>query len=427
MQALSVTTGLCAITVDSDTGTADASSTSRTPIAPNLSQPPYDRWTDLPDDVTVQVMYWLMLDAGTVPLALASGRFLQAGQVFRASPWYEGAKSVLMHQRCLDWTRSYLSGFANEPQLIFPKEVDELNTGLASLGKWPDDQRRSIVIDSEPITSVRGMDWLDGFRRYPGASLALTTGRRRQAEAAIIDIARALPPRVCLRLQCYPCTGGVTTPVDGIASLVSRIAQTGRAMAFDMEAGVDLSANAAELEAVLDIACGEGVISFINLGTITQPDILLRAMDDRCDRFRHLKLVMFNCATLPDRSALAALAAALDNRQRAGHSRLTVVIGNMAMWIDFGSGDPVYSAKDRAEFERCGLFFEYLHGERPGHPSVRKIIHSIGRGPADAWVPRVAPVADESSSDSDVIIESSDGDERPDHCGDEPQARPAQH
>ena len=278
MQALSVTTGLCAITVDSDTGTADASSTSRTPIAPNLSQPPYDRWTDLPDDVTVQVMYWLMLDAGTVPLALASGRFLQAGQVFRASPWYEGAKSVLMHQRCLDWTRSYLSGFANEPQLIFPKEVDELNTGLASLGKWPDDQRRSIVIDSEPITSVRGMDWLDGFRRYPGASLALTTGRRRQAEAAIIDIARALPPRVCLRLQCYPCTGGVTTPVDGIASLVSRIAQTGRAMAFDMEAGVDLSANAAELEAVLDIACGEGVISFINLGTITQPDIPLRSL-----------------------------------------------------------------------------------------------------------------------------------------------------
>ncbi len=394
MQAQLVTTGPSAIAFAGNTHTAPASSPAEAAsVMPKLSQR-FDRWIDLPDDVTVQVMYWLMLDGGTVPLALASQRFLQAGQVFRAGPWYEGAKSVLMHARCVDWTRSCLSGFANEPRLIFPGEVDELNTGLASLGDASDDQRRAVIIDGEPIASPRGLDWLDGFRRYPGASLALMTEKRRQAEAAIIDIAWALPPRVCLRLQCYPSMGGMTSPVDGIASLISRIAQTGRAMAFDLEAGVDLSADPAELEAVLDIACGQGVISFVNLGTITQPDSLLRAMADRCERFRHLKLVMFNCATLPDPGELAALAAALDSRQRAGHSRLTVVIGNMAMWINDGSGNPEYSFEERAEFERSGLYFEYLHGELPEHPAVRKIIRSIEQGPVDACLPHVTSVAD---------------------------------
>jgi len=345
-----------------------------------------------------------------VPLALASQRFLRAGQVFRAGPWYEGAKSVLMHTRCVDWTRAYLNGFVNEQLLFFPKDGHDLETGLARLGEAPEDHRRSIVIDGKSTGAVWGAGWLKSFRRYAGASLVLTTGKRQQAEATIIDIAQALPQRVCLRLEFFLGMGGMTSPVGGIGRLISRIALTGRATAFDMQWGMDLSADPDELGAVLDVACGRGVISYMSLGNVSQPDALLRALSERCDRFRHLKLVMFDCTAFPDRDELAALATGLDNRQAAGYSRITVVIGSMALLGNGSSGRLVLPAAERAEFERCGLYFDFLDGEPPSHPAVQKIIRSVGQGAVDAWLPRLLPAADESSSDSDVIVESSEED-----------------
>ncbi len=408
MQARTAIAGCQPVAAERNAGTTDAASTSVAAVAPHVSQS-FDRWTELPDDVTVQVMHWLMLASGAVPLVLASQRFLQAGQVFRAGPWYEGAKSVLMHARCVDWTRAYLSGFANEQRLFFPKDAHHLSAGLAKLGEAPEDHRRSIVINGKPTGTDWGGDWLDGFRRYPGASLVLTTGKRQQAEGAIIEIAQALPQRVCLRLDFFLAMGVSVSPVGGIGHLISRLAQTGRALAFDMEWGMDLSADPVELGAVLDVACGEGMISFANLGTITQPDSLLHALADRCERFRHLKLVMFNCAALPDRSELATLAAALEHRQAAGLSRITVVIGSMALLGSRASTQLALSTAARAEFERCGLYFNFLDGEPPSHPAVQKVIHSVGQGPVDAWLSRLPAVADESS-DSDVIVESSEED-----------------
>ena len=406
MQARSVTVGFPPIAVERNT--TPASSTSLASSAPSIRQP-CDRWADLPDDVAVQVMYWLMIDSGSVPLALASQRFRQAGQVFRAGPWYEGAKSVLMHTRCVDWTRAYLSGFVNEQRLFFPKDAHDLDTGLARLGEAPEDHRRSIVIDGKPTGAVWGARWLESFRHYPGASLVLTTGKRQQAEATIIDIAQALPQRVCLRLEFFLGMGGMTPPVGGIGRLISRIVLTGRATAFDMQWGMDLSADPDELGAVLDVACGRGVISYMSLGNVSQPDALLRALSERCDRFRHLKLVMFDCTAFPDRDPLAALATGLDNRHAAGHSRITVVIGSMALLGNGSSGRLVLPAAERAEFERCGLYFDFLDGEPPSHPAVQKIIRSVGQGAVDAWLPRLLPAADESS-DSDVIVESSEED-----------------
>ncbi len=425
MQAQPLTTGPSAIAVADNTFSPPVASLPEIgSITPSVSQP-YDRWTDLPDDLAVQLMYWLMRESGSAPLALTSKRFLQAGQAFHAGPWYEGVKSLQQHARCVDWTRSYLSGFANERRLIFLRNADDLDAGLAHLGKAPEDHRRSIVIDGRPIAAAQGTDWLDGFRRYQGKSLVLTTGKRTQAETAIIQIAEALPQRVCLRLEFYLGMSLGPAPVEGMARLIGRIVLSGRPTAFDMEWGVDLCADPAELGAVLDIACGEGTISFLNLGAVNDPDILLRALSDRCDRLRHLKLVMFECTMVPDRSELAALAAALEQRQAAGHARLTVVIASMAMEGNDPSGKPVFSVGERAGFERCGLYFEFLDGELPGHPAVRKVIRSVGQGAADAWVPRVPHVprvqnvpcvplaADEPSSDSDVLVESSEEGEAP--------------
>ncbi len=141
---------------------------------------------------------------------------------------------------------------------------------------------------------------------------------------------------------------------------------------------------------------------------------MLRAISERCERFRHLKLVMFDCSLLPGREALLELAAALERRQAAGQSRVTVVVDSTSLlWVE-PSECELISADERAAFESAGLYLACLNGEPPGHPAVQKVIRSIGNGVVDTWSPAPrASSADEFSSDSDVIIESSDSEPLP--------------
>ncbi len=415
MNAQPLATGRSAIAFAGNTHTVPTPSPAEaTTVAPNLSQT-FDRWNDLPDDVAVPVMYWLMRATGAVPLALASQRFLHAGQVFRAGPWFEGAKSVLMHERSVAWASAYLRGMAHGPRKVYPRTPEALCANLQFLASSGEDMRMALAIDGKPLPAAPGADWRDPFRRYPGASLGLATGMRNHADAKIIEIARILPPQVCLCLDIYLNSVGLKGTLKGLAGLLSSVAQTGRLTAFEMQWGLDLSADPAELGAVLDIACGAGAISHINFGTANVPDAMLRAISERCERFRHLKLVMFDCTVLPGREALLELAAALERRQAAGQSRVTVVVDSASLlWVE-PSDCELMSAGERAAFESAGLYLACLNGEPPTHPAVQKVIRSIGKGVVDTWSP--APresSADEFSSDSDVIIESSDSEPLPD-------------
>lgn len=414
MRAQFAANGRPAVAGASDTSTATSARASIAPNTPSISQRPYDRWTDLPDDVSVQVMYWLMRDTGSVQLALTSKRFLQAGQAFRAGPWYQDARAVLVHARAVAWTRTYLGGLAQISRTVRTSDISELNNALRLLSTTGDVLRMSLVVDGKPPHAAPGIDWLDGFRRYEGTSLRLSTSRDKQGDHMILRIAGALPPDVCLSLDVYINSGGILASLKGMAELFSRIARSGRTTAFEMQWGVDLSVNPVELGAVLDIACGSGHVSRFCFGDLHDPDIMLQALTDRCSSFCHLKLVMFDCSVLPSREQLVALAAALEKRQADGQSRVTVVVGCDKFFTSGGSVDALVTADERTDFEEAGLYLEFLSDEQPDQPAVHKVMRSVGKGPVDALLPRPNESADEASSDSDVLVASSDGDDDPD-------------
>jgi hypothetical protein len=113
---------------------------------------------------------------------------------------------------------------------------------------------------------------------------------------------------------------------------------------------------------------------------------MLKSLGDRCDRFSHLKLVMFGCAEPPARELLASLADALERRQQAGRSRVTVVISCDELRSQNPPATGMFSADEYARFEATGLVFAMLDNEPATHPSVRKVLRSLEGGTIDAWV-----------------------------------------
>ncbi len=382
-------TGLPAVAIAPAAATANSSAADFPVPAPTLSQPAFDRWTDLPVDVVVQVMYWTMLGAGSArhaaPLALTSTCFAQAGQDFRTGPWYQDAQSVVMHERIVGWISTYLTGFGHPGSVRSPNDASELESTLRSLGSTGVHLNDVLDIESK-LKPVLNQRQLDGFRRYPGPSLALLTGVSEASGDQIVEIARALPADVCLRVQFIARTFLQFTLEDMVAGVIRCVALNGRATAFDLKWAIDLTTAPDVLGKVLDIACGPGRVAFFGFGSLEDPHAMLQALGDRCSRFRQLKLVMFNCSEPPAREALLALAAALEQRQLAGLSRLTVVIGCDELRPRSEQANRVFSADEQDRFEAAGLYFALLDNEPATHPTMQKVLRSLRAGPIDPWL-----------------------------------------
>ncbi len=391
MQAQSATVVFPATVIAHEVTGAAPSPLPAASAAPNLSLKPYARWTDLPVDVVVQVMYWAILGAGSstwaTSFALTSKSFAQAGQSFLDSPWYQEAQSIVAHERTVEWVGAYLKGFSHRLSIRSPKDSAELDEALKALGEHGDHGCSALDIESK-LKIEPDNDHLQRFCSYRGVSLALLTGVNEKSGNRIVSIARALPTPVCLRVQFIARTLVEYTQEDLVVSLIRRIALTGRATAFELKWAVDLSTEPAQLGAVLDLACGPGMISFFGFGNLDNPHAMLQALSDRCERFRHLKLVMFSCSEPPERRSLEALAAALAKRQSDARSRLTVVIGCEELRSGSMQATSTFPADERARYEAVGLYLEMLDNEPAAHPAVQKVLRSVGMGAIDAWVAR---------------------------------------
>ncbi len=389
MQAQSAVTGLPVIAVACDAVTAEPAAANPPAVTPTLSQHAFDRWGDLPVDVVVQVMYWTLLGSGSsrwaASLALTSKHFALAGQDFRAGAWYRDAQSVVMHGRTVSWVAQYLNGTGNQTSVRSPKDINELNIALADLGSTSAHAGQLLDIESKLKAALNDTQ-LEGFRRYRGASLSLLAGASEVSGDHVVEIARALPVEVCLRVEFIARTFLQFTREDIVAGVIRRVALTGRATAFDLKWALDLTAAPDLLSSVLDIACGPGRIVFFGFGNLENPDVMLKSLGDRCDRFSHLKLVMFGCAEPPARELLASLADALERRQQAGRSRVTVVISCDELRSQNPPATGLFSADEYARFEAAGLVFAMLDNEPATHPSVRKVLRSLEGGTIDAWV-----------------------------------------
>ncbi len=430
MQAQSVAPRSPARAVTDDTCNATGSQPANAAaVAPALSQPPVDRWSSLPVDVVMQVMYWTMLGSSSSDwarsFALTSKHFAQAGQSFRTGPWYQEAQSVLMHDRSLNWTRAYVQLIGYRPPILAPKDSGELNAALEFVGKGDEGMLHSLDLDHLG-TPAPGTDHLSGIRNYQGTTLSLLTGVRREAGEQLVGIARALPPKVCLYIEFRYQVIRRRFEHVGVAGLVGRIAMSGRPTAFNLKWNAGLSIRFAELGAVLDVACGRGEVSVFNFGSLDDPDAMLRALSDRCLRFRELKLVMFGCDRPPAQESLAALAAALEKRRSAGQPRLTVVIDCAELRAVNSRAAPLLSLEQRAGFERAGLYVECLESEEFDDRAELKVLASVSGEPIRTLLPQPLMAGGESSSDSEGSADGVDSEDWPDSSCDDAQAGAAE-
>ena len=410
MQAQTVSPGFPAIAAAPNSANAALSSDTSAVVAPQFSQQPYDRWADLPADVAVQVMYWTMLGAGTArwaaSFALASKHFAQAGESFRAGPWYGDAQSALMRDSATAWTRAYVGLLGQSPTVTVPKSRDELNAALALLGEGHQGMANLLNIE-HPLNFAADEVLPDALRHFRGSALSLVKGVRKDSGEQIVRIAQALPPTVCVCVVFAPVSWGRIKHA-GVPDLISRIAATGRATAFDLESHTDLSPQPDELGAVLDVACGPGMVCFFKFGQVADPDAMLRALSDRCESFRDLKLVMLTCKNPPSRAQIEALTDALARRASAGQPRLTVVVGCDKVRDQDRYGTPVFSVDERARFERAGLYLECVESGLGNPRGTEKVCASV-RGEPMRELPPQPPVLEiDPSPDSDVIVGSSD-------------------
>lgn len=435
MLARPANTGLPAITVSTDSAVVTPSPAHVATVVPNISQPNCDRWTELPVDVAVQVMFWSMCNVGSarsaMSFALTSTYFAQAGQSFLAGPWYQDAQSVLMRDCSLSWTRTYVQLLGYRPLVLAPQDLGELNAALDFVGKGDEGMLHLLDIDHRQ-TVASDIDHLLGYRQYCGTTLSLLTGVRKEADEQLVAIARALPPKVCLYVEFRYQLIRRRFDHVGVAGLIGRIAASGRPTGFHLKWHAGLPVRPAELGAVLDVACGRGMVSFFNVGSLDDPDAMLRALCDRCHRFRDLHLVMFGCDRPPLRESLVALVAALEKRRSAGQSRLTVVVACPALRTVDASSASMFSAEQRAGFERAGLYIECLESEEFDDRAELKVLASVSGKPVRVMLPQPLKQASEPSSDSDVPTDDSDdsddgddGDHTPDAPGGEAQAGPA--
>ena len=390
MQAQLVTTGLTASVVARNTTTQTASSHIAL-RAPSISQSRCERWTDLPVEVVEQVMYWSMLQSGSsapaMSFALTAKCFAQAAQSFRTSPWYQEARSVLTHERTMRWTCNFVRALGNLPVILAPRNLKELDLALENLESVDDSMRHALDIElqrhAEPDT-----DCLGKFRSYHGAALSLMTGVLEQTHDQVIEIARALPSNVCLYVEFSYQVFRQRCDHEGAADLLSRIAMTGRPTAFNLKWHTDLSTRPEALGAVLDVACGPGMVSFFHFGRTDDPDAMLRALCDRCHRLRDLKLVMFDCERAPARDSLKALVAAMEIRNSAARSRLTVVIDCTGLHARRADAAPVPTAEELAACAHAGLYFESLEFDMANKAGQRKVLASVNGEPVHAVLPQ---------------------------------------
>ncbi len=392
-------------TVDAPPSSSSASSANVKASTISLHPLEFHHFTELPDDVLSEVMYWLMQSTGSVdgigPLAASSKRFLQAAQGFLSSASYLNAQAENLHRFTTKVTREFLkiAGFGLE--LIEPEDTDELNEHLRSVNE---NKKQKICYEEElvithELATAPDFEKMDEFRRYKAPLLLLGRCASDKVDEMIVKIAFNLPPAVFLHVGSY-FADQQELEKYGFSGLVKRVVESGRATGFSFE-GNQLSKPPAEIEAVLDLACGKGVISFLDFEALEDPSPMLHALCERADRFRHLKLVKCSNVRSLDQEKIEALAAALQKRAAAGLSRLNVVIGCAEVDRYEGILPSMLTKKDIRRLDALGL---YLVGVEINGSERIKIMRKVGSGHIDGVLPRPPRWANVATLGSSIVF-----------------------
>ncbi len=342
-----------------------------------------DLIASMPDELVHQIMAWLAQtdpsEATLDTLAATSNTLAAIAQDFRKSAAYLAQK---YHQNAVAVSVEYINRFPRRLAALSSADADELRAKLAPRVDGSVLRAQIRVMDDAGAALV--YECLPDFRNYSGRALSVTTSARPNECAAILGIAGALPAEACLEL--------IFRDVEGrsaeVAGLIRQVASLGRMSGLIFLHGPDLVSDATALATALDVACDPGRVNHIRFNQLEDPGPTLKALASRCRDFHAVRLVVLRSDTGPEKDDLDALAAALQQRQTDGKSRITVVFHN-DHWVDSDYADtPVAAPEQRAELEKLGLFFGPVWGgqERIG-AFADQLAESVREGPMARWRP----------------------------------------
>ena len=399
-----------AVTLQPNTDSASSAMTSS-------QKPPtvqsFDRWHEMPAEITFQIMQWMMLDERSrfapASFAITSKSFHQVGQAFRRHHLYESAQAILLHPSLVNRSRSYLDSLGYRPRLPDINNPEELISLLTYLSKDDGTTGPMYYLDlvKIPETAIFDSRVDQAIRAYKGKSLSLYSNGNRSANKLASHIARTLPTSAGLNLYLYLDLKNL----DGkeVAELINVTCTLGHITSIELLDCKDSASNPVVRQAVMNVLCGNGQVSHAVFNFCETND-LLKDLTAGFQEIRHLQLLSMQAQENTTHSDLQALVAAIEQRHASGQPRITVVLG---LWQRQNpQADSTSFLKEKIlELESLGLFFGRLDSSHAATTLLNKVRQSVGEGPIGSYINTsrfVAASETEDSESSDVIVELSD-------------------
>jgi hypothetical protein len=398
--------GSSTVNLQPNPGTASSATTSG-------QNPPtvqsFDRWHEMPADITFQVMHWMMLNERSISapasFTMTPKAFYKAGQAFRGHPLYASAQAILLHPRLVNCSRSFLDSLGYRPRYPGIKNPEELISLLDNLSKDDGEPRPMyyLKLGEVPETTIFDSRVEQVVRGYEGKSLSLWSNGDRSANRLVSHIAKTLPTSADLNLYLD------LENLEGkeVAEFCSNTCTHGHITSIGLRDFENSTSNPEVRQALMNVLCGDGLVSLVVFESLKTTD-MLKELTARFQEIRHLQLLSIAYQNGITHSDVQALVAAIEQRHTSGQSRITVTLG-LPYNPKPGPDSVSFSKEKMLELEGLGLFFGRLEGSHDGAIFLNKVRASIGGGPIGNYInhSRFAPASEaEASESSDVMAET---------------------
>lgn len=381
---------------------------------PVVAQHAFERWSDVPPEILIQLMAWTSRFENSLvsarSLGCVSKRFDAAMKAFQ---------DIDLHRQTTKWVRSYLAqavaSHELNPRWDLPDSRESLKIALnrATVAASESVAPCSPLWLEQMLNAPANQDWISEFRAYGGQHLGIATLGGSEVGDLIFKVERALPAGVSLSVQIMEFFAALGRIDDAwMASFISRLCAGGRPIAFNFS-GIGFANYPLARKALMDVMCGEGYVmsvSFDDTGEAGR-DCLLQELTDRFEQLAHVQLISFVSSDSNLRLSYAhieGLQLEMGGRRYARASRVNVAI-DFKLWDHPSVKDkPLASEEKRRQVEDVGLYFGKANGGSGRSDIVARISASTGN---DFWHKPVRAQQTDEQSVSDSIIASSSDDE----------------
>ena len=335
------------------------------PLATTSGQNPptvrsFDRWHEIPEEITFQIMQWMMLHgrsrSAPASFAMTSKSFYTVGQAFRHHHLYESAQSILLHPRMVDFCNNHVARMRTpfNTDLENPEDLVSVLANLSGSYAGKDSPMYHLKLEQipEPIIFYSRIE--EATRAFRCESLGLRFDGNRSANRLASQIAKTLPVSTNLKLVFNLSTLGG----KDVADLIRDTCTPGRVMAIELEDFENATGNLEVRQALMDVFCGNARVSYAIFQFLETTD-MLKELTSGLQEIRHLRLLSLNYKTHITWPVVQALVAAIERRHASGLPRITVTLGLP------GSPKPgpeslSFPTGRMQELESLGLFLDTL-------------------------------------------------------------------